>query len=93
MLNKIVKQEKKLLLALMLKNQIAEMWLTKKISETPEDIKEIDIDKEKDKELKDQYNKYIDYVGKLDNILKAREDNLFNFKYINKACKRIKKYI
>jgi len=121
MLNKIVKQQKKQLLTLMLKNEVAEMWLTKKIAETPEEIKELDIEKiektdkkieevrnklgDKDntiyinekiksfEEQKEQYDKYIDYMTKLDNILKAKKDNLFNLKYIDKASKKVKKYV
>ena len=109
MLKKIVKQQKKDLLTLMLKNEIAEMWLTKKIAETPEEIKKLDIDKlegqikirkdtnsskfniEKLQDQKEQYNKYISYLEKLDNILKAKEDNLFDLEYIDVAAEKVKR--
>jgi len=106
MLTEIAKQQKKELLTLMLKNKIAEMWLTKKISEVPEEIKELDIDKvradiktKSDKELEEllgqekQYDTYIGYLGKLDNILKAHEDNVFDYHIIDEAVKRVKSYL
>ena len=109
MLNKIAKQQKKELSTLMLKNKIAELWLTKKISETPEEIKKLDIDNveagikikqdckaeglEELIEQKNQYDTYIGYLGKLDKILKAHEDNVFDYNILDEAVRRVKKYV
>jgi hypothetical protein len=110
MLNKIAKQQKQELLTLMLKNKIAEMWLTKKIAETPEEIKTLDIDKVEGiiklkqdakvdegltelKEQQEQYDTYISYLGKLEKILKAHEDNVFDYNIIDEAVRKVKEYV
>lgn len=94
MLDKIAKQQKEELLTLMLKNELAELWLTKKIAETPEGIRASDKEIETmEEEEKDQYNKYLGYIEKLERVLEAKKDNLFNLEYLNKAVKNVKKYV
>ena len=94
MLKQILKQEKIELLGLMIKNELAEMWLTEAISKTPDEIKELDIDdKETTEEQKEHNKKYINYLEKLEKVLEAKDDNLFQLKYIDKAAKKVKKYV
>ena len=93
MLEEITKQQKEELLILMLKNELAELWLTKRIADTPKEIKEFDNSLNDQEDEKKQYDKYIAYVEKLEMVLEAKQDNLFNLEYLDKASELIKQYV
>ena len=92
MLDKILEQEKEELLKLMFKNELAEMWLDKKISEIPNEIRELDAEEANIYQQK-EWDKYIMLMEKLDNILSAKEDNIFNLDNLNEALTIVKKYV
>lgn len=93
MLEEIIKQQKEELLTLMLKNELAEMWLSKKIAETPKKLKDTKDIETLEEEVREQYNKYITFVGNLERVLEAKTDNLFNLEHLDKAVENIKEYV